>query len=81
MIYTSGDFNLLKNLLPKKNFFFLFFSFLYVKLNTFVLFTVEPWTKNDIEVIEYGGEIWENQKHLEKKLGIANISDKTQYYS
>ena len=81
MIYTSGDFNLLKNLLPKKNFFFLFFSFLYIKLNTFVLFTVEPWTKNDIEVIEYGGEIWENQKHLEKKLGIANISDKTQYYS
>ena len=81
MIYTSGDFNLLKNLLPKKNFFFFFFSFLYIKLNTFVLFTVEPWTKNDIEVIEYGGEIWENQKHLEKKLGIANISDKTQYYS
>ena len=74
MIYTSGDFNLLKNLLE-------FFFYIYIKLNKFVLFTVEPWKKNDIEVIEYGGEIWENQKHLEKKLGIANISDKTQYYS
>ena len=37
--------------------------------------------KKGVEVIEYGGEIWVNQKHLEKKLGIANISDKTQYYS
>ena len=35
--------------------------------------------KKGVEVIEYGGEIWVNQKHLEKKLGIANISDKTQY--
>ena len=35
--------------------------------------------KKGVEVIEYGGEIWVNQKHLEKKLGIANISDKAQY--
>ena len=33
--------------------------------------------KNDVEVIEYGGEIWINQKHLEKKLDIANIADRT----
>ena len=37
--------------------------------------------KNDVEVIEYGGEIWINQKHLEKKLDIVNIADRTQYYS
>ena len=37
--------------------------------------------KKCFDVIEYCGEIWVNQKHLEKKLGIANISDKTQYYS
>ena len=37
--------------------------------------------KNDVEVIEYGGEIWINQKHLEKNLNIANIADRTQYCS
>ena len=36
--------------------------------------------KNEVEVIEYGGEIWINQKHLEKKLDIANIADRIQYY-
>ena len=33
------------------------------------------------EVIEYGGEIWINQKNIEKKLDIANIADRTKYYS
>ena len=51
------------------------------KMNTFALFTAEAWKKNDVEVIEYGSEIWINQKHLEKKLDIANIADRTQYYS
>ena len=51
------------------------------KMNTFALFIAEAWKKNDVEVIEYGGEIWINQKHLEKKLDIANIADRTQYYS
>ena len=37
--------------------------------------------KNGVEVIEYGSEIWINQKHLEKKLNIANIADIVQYYS
>ena len=51
------------------------------KMNTFTLFTAKAWTKNGVEVIEYGGEIWINQGHLQKKLDIANIADRTQYYS
>ena len=46
------------------------------KMNTFALFTAEAWRKNEVEVIEYGGEIWINQKHLD----IANIADRIQYY-
>ena len=46
------------------------------KMNTFALFTAEAWKKNEVEVIEYGGEIWINQKHLD----IANIADRIQYY-
>ena len=37
--------------------------------------------KNDVEVIEYGCRIWINQEILEKKLDIANIADRTRYYS
>ena len=37
--------------------------------------------KSDVEVIEYGTEIQIKQKQLEKKLDIANIADRTQYYS
>ena len=37
--------------------------------------------KNDVEVIEYGGEIWINKKSQEKKFDIANTADRTQYYS
>ena len=37
--------------------------------------------KNDAEAIEYGGEIWINQEHVQKKLDIANITDRIQYYS
>ena len=36
---------------------------------------------DNVEVIEYGGKIWINQGHLQEKLGIANIADRTQYYS
>ena len=57
------------------------FFCMYTKMNTFSLFTAEAWKKNDVEVIEHGGEIWINQKYLEKKLDIANIADRTQYYS
>ena len=46
-----------------------------------MLYSQQKHGKNDVEVIEYGGEIWINQKHLEKKLDIANIADRTKYYS
>ena len=37
--------------------------------------------KSDVEFIEYGGKVWINQGHVQEKLGIANIADRTQYYS
>ena len=51
------------------------------KMDSFALFTANAWRKNDVEVIEYGGKIWINQGHLQEKLDIANIADRTQYYS
>ena len=51
------------------------------KMDSFALFTANAWRKNDVEVIQYGGKIWINQGHLQEKLGIANIADRTQYYS
>ena len=45
----------------------------YVKMDTFALSTAEAWKKNDVEVIEYGGKIWINQKYLEKKNLILQI--------
>ena len=36
-------------------------------MNTFALFTAGAWKKNDVQVVEYGGEIWINQKRLKKK--------------
>ena len=59
----------------------LFFLLCMYKLDSFTLFTANAWRKNDVEVIEYGGKIWINQGHLQEKLGIANIADRTQYYS
>ena len=50
-------------------------------MDSFGLFTANTWRKNDVEVIQYGGKIWINQGHLQEKLGIANIADRTQYYS
>ena len=38
------------------------------KMNTVALFTAKAWRKNGVEAIEYGGEIWINQEHLEKTL-------------
>ena len=37
--------------------------------------------KNGVEAIEYGHEISINQGHFQKKLDIANIVDRNQYYS
>ena len=50
-------------------------------MDPFALFTAKAWKKNHVEFIEYGGEIWINQEHLQEKLDIANISDRTQYYT
>ena len=50
-------------------------------MDSFALFTANAWRKNDVEAIEYSVKIWINQGHLEEKLNIANISDRTQYYS
>ena len=61
--------------MPSKNFIFFLSKY---KMNAFALFTAE---KNGVKTIEYGGKIQISQKHLEKKLDIANISDRTQYYS
>ena len=51
------------------------------KMNVFTLLTARTWKKNDVEVIEYDGKIWINQGELGKNLDIANIADRTQYYS
>ena len=49
-------------------------------MNSFALFSAEAWGKNDVEAVEYSGEIWTNSKHYEKNL-ILQIADRTQYYS
>ena len=51
------------------------------KMDSFALFTANVWRKSDVETIEYSGKIWINQGHLQEKLDIANISDRSQYYS
>ena len=50
------------------------------KIYPFASFTAQVWRKNGVEAIEYGGEIWINQGHLQEKLDLSNISDRTQYY-
>ena len=44
-------------------------------------FTTKAWKKDGVEAIECSNEIWVNQKHFKKQLDIANISERTQYYS
>ena len=50
-------------------------------MDSFALFTAKIWEKNDVEAIGYGGKIWINQEHLQERLDIANIAERTQYYS
>ena len=53
-------------------------------MNTFALFIAEALGKNGVEVIEHAGKIWinnNNNNNNNKIENIANISDKTQYYS
>ena len=54
---------------------------MYKMSDPFALFTAEAWRKNDVELIENGGKIWINKGHLQEKLGIAKIADRTQYCS
>ena len=63
----------------KKNFFLC--VCVCIKLTHLLYSLQKHGGKNDVEVIEYGGEIWIDQKHLEKKLDIANIADWAPYYS
>ena len=58
----------------------IFFLCMY-KMDSFSLITANAWRKNDVEVVKYGGKIWINQGHLQEKLGIVNIDDRTQHYS
>ena len=50
---------------------------MYKMIESFHLFTAETWRKNDVELIENGDKIWLNKRHLQEKLGIAKIADRT----
>ena len=50
---------------------------IYIKSEHICSIHCKSMEKNDIEVTEYGGEICINQNQLD----IANIADRTQYYS
>ena len=50
-------------------------------MNAFALFTAKAWRKNVADAIEYSGQMWINQGHLEEKLDVTNISDRIQYCS
>ena len=42
-------------------------------MNTFCSIQCRSMEKNDVEVIEYGSEIWINQKYLEKNLRLQTL--------
>ena len=45
-------------------------------------FTINTWSKIDVETIKYKGKKWINEKDLEKALGCKHLAgNKTQYYS
>ena len=45
-------------------------------------FSINTWSKNDVEAIKYKGKKWINEKDLQKALGCKNLAGtKTQYYS
>ena len=45
-------------------------------------FSINTWSKNDVEAIKYKFKRWINEKDLEKALGRKNLAGtKTQYYS
>ena len=54
------------------------------KMDQFALFTAQAWIKYGVEaivVVKYGGKIWLNQGHLQKKLDLSDIFERTQHYS
>ena len=90
MIYTSGDFDWLRNC--RKQLTVIFIIIIDILYHQFFLCVCIKWIhllyllqthekKNGVEAIEYDSEIWINQGQLEKKLGLINISDRTQYHS
>ena len=43
-------------------------------MDSFAVFTAKVWGKNGVEAMEYDGEIWINERHLQKKLGLSKNS-------
>ena len=84
MIYVTGckcckkQLKIIKHFTPSKN-----FVCVYVCLKwTHLLYSLQKHgKKKGVEAIEYGGERWINQGHYQENLDIANIADRTQYYS
>ena len=37
-------------------------------------FSINTWSKNDVQAIKYNGKKWRNGKDLEKALGWKNIA-------
>ena len=42
-------------------------------MDPYALFTAQHGEKNGVEAIEYDGETWINQGHLQEKLDLPNI--------
>ena len=76
--YCEKQPKIIKHFMPSENFIFFCVC---IKWTHLLYLLQKHGEKNGVEVIEYGGEISINQGHLQKKLDIANIADRTQYYS
>ena len=79
MNYITSDFNQLEDCQLKKNYFFV----CNINMNTFALFTAEAWRKIALKLqnmlVNY---VKINKSNISsRKLDLANIADKTQYYS
>ena len=84
-----GDFNWLKNIVKnnqkllnilhhQKNLFFVCVCIQWMHL----LYSLQKHGKKMmLKLVKNGSEMRINQKHLEKSLDIANIADRSQYYS
>ena len=79
-ITSLCELNKYKDLSEKQSKIIKHFTSMY-NMASFVLFTVNAWRENGVEIIEYSDEIWINQEHLQEKLYLSKIYDRTQYYS